>query len=124
MLKTIRGLLAVTLFIPALAGAGQIPVHPMDFDGSEEQKTLVIKYITKHVYDQYCTGINMCQESTLRRMEQKDLDAFKSLTRAENRKVLDQAITDFCKTIDMCSFATIQRMYEKNLAASKQKLSW
>lgn len=124
MLKTIRGLLAVTLFIPVLAGAGQIPVHPMDFDGSEEQKALVINYITKHVYDQYCEGINMCQESMLRRMEQKDLDAFKYLTKAENRKVLDQAITDYCKTIDICSFSMIQRMYEKNLAASKQKLSW
>lgn len=55
----------------------------MDFDGSEAQKTMVINYITKNVYKQYCTGINMCQESMLRRMEQKDLDAFKLLTKAD-----------------------------------------
>ncbi|MNR46887.1 hypothetical protein D3C85_1659170 [compost metagenome] len=60
----------------------------------------------------------------LRRMEQKDLEAFKLLTKAENRKVLDQAISDYCSNLDMCNYAMIQRMYEKNLAASKQKLSW
>jgi hypothetical protein len=124
MLKTLRSLFAVALFAPALAFAGQLPVHPMDFDGSEAQKTVVIDYITKNVYKQYCTGINMCQESMLRRMEQKDLDAFKLLTKAENRKVLDQAISDYCSNLDMCNYAMIQRMYEKNLAASKQKLSW
>lgn len=124
MFKTLRSLFTAAFFVPALAFATELPVHPMDFDGSEAQKTMVINYITKNVYKQYCTGINMCQESMLRRMEEKDLDAFKSLTKAENRKILDQAITDHCITLDMCSFSMIKRMYEKNLAASKQKLSW
>lgn len=123
MFKTLRSLFFAALCVPALASAGQIPIHPMDFDGSAEQKTVVIGYITKNVYSQYCTDRNMCQESMLRRMEQKDLDAFKLLTKAENRKVLDQAISDYCVSLDMCSFSMIQRMYEKNLSASKQKLS-
>ena len=124
MIKALRLFLATALCVPTLAFAAQPPIHPMDFDGSDQQKALVIDYITKNVYKQYCTGINMCQESMLRRMEEKDLEAFKGLTKVENRPILDRAIGDYCNTLDLCSYSMIQKMYEKNLAASKKKLSW
>lgn len=124
MVKALKCLCAVALFAPAIAFAAKFPVRPMVFDGSESQKAKVVEFITKNVYDQYCTRVDMCQESTLRRLERKELEAFKALTHAENRKILDQVISDYCDKIDMCTFTTIKRMYDKNLSASQQKLTW
>lgn len=101
-------------------------VHPMDFDGSEAHKQEVIEYIQANVREDYCDGsIDMCQPTILRMMEKQNLSAFKNLTTAKNRPILDQVIEDYCDgSVDMCSYATMDMMYKQNLKASGESLSW
>lgn len=101
-------------------------VNPMDFDGSEAKKQEVLDFIQKRVKADYCDGaIDMCQESMLRMMEKQNLTAFKKLTQATDRKILNQVISDYCRSgIDMCNYETINMMYNQNLKASHEKLAW
>ncbi len=101
-------------------------VHPLDFDGSEAQKQEVISYIKDRVKADYCDGkLDMCQPTILRMMENENLEAFKKLTKASDRKILDRVIKDYCKRgLDMCTYSVISMMYEENAKANKQELSW
>lgn len=101
-------------------------VHPMDFDGTEAKKREVIEYIKARVEKSYCnSGIDMCQPTTLRMMEKKNLDSFKKATKATDRSVMDRVIKDYCNSgIDMCDYSTIWMMYQKNHNASQQSLTW
>ena len=98
----------------------------MDFDGSESQKNRVTKIVKKRVRKDYCEGIvDMCQETTLRMMEQQNLEAFKKASKAKNRKIMDRVIKDYCEgSVDMCNYSTIWMMYQQNLAASEKSLEW
>lgn len=101
-------------------------IHPMDFDGSEAQKKEVIEYIQAKVKKDYCDGsIDMCQPTTLRMMEKQNLNAFKQMTQAKNRPVMDKVIADYCHgAIDMCNYSNLDMMYKQNVKASGEKLSW
>ena len=101
-------------------------VHPMDFDGSEAQKTKVIDYIRTETRQRYCTGeLAMCKPATLRLMERSNLHAFKKLTQAKDRKLLDRLITDYCNgRRHMCTYNTLKLMYANNLKAKHEKLTW
>lgn len=119
MKKTL--LLLIVLFpLHALADF----IHPMDFDGSKAQKSRVIQIIKAKVKKDYCDTLDMCQPSTLRMMEQENLNAFKEATQATNRKIMDRVIKDYCYTIGMCDYSTILMMYKENLKASKKELEW
>ena len=100
-------------------------VHPLIFD-EKTQKEEVLNYIKDRVKQDYCSGsIDMCNHSTLRMMEQQNLDSFKKLTQAQDKKIMDKVIEDYCSaTLDMCSYSTILMMYEQNLKASKKELEW
>ena len=101
-------------------------INPMDFNGSEFQKQEVIAYIKARVRHDYCeSGLDMCQNTTLRMMEKKNLVAFKEATRATDRSVMDRVIKDYCYSrLDMCNYTTIWMMYKKNSEAGRQSLSW
>ena len=101
-------------------------VHPMDFSGSEKEKEEVLKYIKDRVKHDYCeSGVDMCQETTLRMMEKQNLDAFKKASKATDRKIMDRVISDYCHSgVDMCSYQTISMMYDQNFKASKQETTW
>jgi hypothetical protein len=101
-------------------------IHPMDFDGSEEQKNNVIEIIKAQVKKDYCDGaVDMCQDTTLRRVEANNLEAFKEATHAKDRKIMDRVIKDYCQgAVAMCSYSTIWRVYQSNLEASQKKLGW
>lgn len=99
-------------------------IHPMEFTGSEAQKNEVVSYIKARVNKDYCGTVDMCQEVMLRMMETENLEAFKRLTQAKDRKVLDRVIQDYCKTIDMCAYQMIEMMYNENLKAKSQELTW
>lgn len=101
-------------------------IHPMDFDGSEAQKQEVIEYIKAKVRKDYCdSGIDMCQNSTLRMMESENLSAFKQATKVTNREVMDRVIKDYCESgIDMCNYQNLLMMYNENEKAGKEQLSW
>lgn len=116
--------LMILMAIPAHVFADFI--HPMEFDGSKVQKNKVIEIIKLRVEKDYCqSGINMCQDTTLRMMEQQNLNAFKEATKVSDRKIMDRVIKDYCQGgINMCNYTTILMMYKKNLEASKKKLNW
>ncbi|MEJ8325522.1 hypothetical protein WKI40_20555 [Kosakonia sacchari] len=119
-----KSLLLLVCFLPSLSFAKFI--HPMDFDGSEAQKADVIKYIKDRVQKDYCNSkLNMCQETTLRMMEQENLRAFKEASQANDRKIMDNVIKTYCHSaLDMCNYTTIEMMYKENQKASKQDLKW
>jgi len=97
-------------------------VHPLDFKGTDEEKKAVISYIEENVKDTY-SAIDMDDPATLRMMEKEELNAFKKLTKAENRNILDNVIKTYCG-IGMCSYSTISMMYNEQLSASEESLSW
>lgn len=101
-------------------------VHPMEFDGSEAQKQQVIAYIKERVKHDYCeSGLDMCQNTTLRMMEEQSLTAFKSATKAADRAVMDRVIKDYCQSgLDMCNYPTIFMMYQQNEKAGAKSLEW
>ena len=120
----IKKLITITLF-SANAAATATFVHPLDFDNSQSQQQQVVDYIKSIVHDEYCKKLDMCTPSTLRMMERNNLKAFKQLTTAKNRKLLDRMIHDYChSSIRVCSYSTIKMMYVHNLDAAKQKLKW
>ena len=119
----IKKLIAITLFSVNTAAATF--VHPMDFDNSTSQRQQVVDYIKSIVHAEYCKKMDMCTPSTLRMMERSNLKAFKQLTTAKNRKLMDRMIRDYChSSLRICSYTTIKMMYAHNLSASKQKLEW
>jgi hypothetical protein len=100
-------------------------VHPMDFNGTNAQKNEVINYVKARVKHDYCdSGLDMCQNTTLRMMENENLKAFKAATKATNRSVMDRVIQDYCGDVDMCSYTNILMMYNENMKAGSTSLSW
>lgn len=97
-------------------------VHPLDFKGSEKEKENTIEYIKVNVKKTYA-ALGMDNPSTLRMMENKELDSFKILIKAKNRTLLDSVIKTYC-SIGMCTYNTIEMMYKKQNEDSKKKLKW
>ena len=99
-------------------------VSPIGFGGSESDKAAIVDYIEARARYQYCEQTDMCQEFMLRQMEQQSLMAFKSLTVAENTKILESVIDIYCNQIDMCDYHILKQMYDQEVMASNQSLSW
>lgn len=97
-------------------------VQPLDFKGTEIEKQRVIAYIEKNVKETY-TAIGMGDPSTLRMMENEELNSFKALMKIENRNLLDSVIRQYCG-IGMCNYSTFLMMYTEQNKASNQKLEW
>lgn len=117
--------LGAALFLTAITAHAAF-IHPMDFDNSAVQQQEVINYIQTNVAADYCDGaVDMCQPTTLRMMEKTNLKAFKHLTQATDRKLLDKVISDYCDGgPDSCSYSTINMMYNQNLKVRNTSLSW
>ena len=124
---TIKTILKSILMLSACVAVDAAEfVHPMDFDGSTAQKDKVIEYIRTETRQRYCTGeLAMCKPATLRLMERSNLQAFKRLTQAKDRKLLDKLITDYCNgRRHMCTYNTLKLMYANNIKAKHEKLTW
>lgn len=109
------------LFFPSIVFSAQF-FHPLDFKGGAAEKKQVISYIEDNVKATY-TNIGMGDPATLRMMENEELNAFKELRKADNRKLLDSVIKTYCN-IGMCNYSTILMMYNEQVNASKKSLSW
>lgn len=120
MVKFLMSILFLLLFSTVVAAAGF--VHPLDFKGTKAEKQRVIAYIEKNVKSTY-SAIGMDDPATLRMMEQEELDSFKKLCTANNRKILDNVISTYCN-IGMCNYNTILMMYTEQVNASKKSLEW
>jgi len=97
-------------------------VSPINFEGTKSEKEAVIAFIKSNVKKTY-SEIGIGDPSTLRLMEKKELESFKKLTKAKNKKLLKNVITTYCN-IGMCNYNTIQLMYKKQLEDSKKELEW
>tara|TARA_Y100000590_G_scaffold82060_1_gene91388 strand:- start:2 stop:358 length:357 start_codon:yes stop_codon:yes gene_type:complete len=97
-------------------------IHPLDFKGTDKEKTSVIKFIEKNVKETYC-DIGMCQDTILRMMEEEELRSFKELTKVKNRYLLNSVIETYCG-IGMCNYSTILMMYNEEKSASNKSLEW
>ncbi len=113
--------LIILLLVCAVAFSDDF-IHPLDFRGTEPEKKAVIAFIEKYVKDTY-TKLGMGDPATLRMMEKEELEAFKKLTGAKNRKLLDEMIRTY-SAIGMGTYSTIFMMYEEQLKASQESLSW
>lgn len=107
--------------ISPVSMAGEL-THPLDFKGTKKEKDYVVSYIKDNVKETY-TKIGMGDPSTLRMMEKEELKAFKSLTKVNNRTLLDSVIRQYCN-IGMCNYSTIMMMYNEQNSASKKSLEW
>lgn len=112
----------ISLFTLSLVcQAGDI-IHPMDFTGSENEKSQVISFIKATVQDTY-SAIGMDDPLTLRTMEQEELKSFKQLTKVKNRVLLDNVIEQYCG-IGMCNYNAILMMYKEQSKAAEKELKW
>ena len=119
-----KTLLALGLLLPMTAMA--MPkgfVDPTTFKGSEAEKQSAINYIKARTQKDMKT-IGVDSPATLRMMEQSNLDAFKQLTEATDKKLLKKVIKTYCGQIDMCTYQNLKMMYDRDLEASKQDLNW
>ena len=101
-------------------------VDPLTFTGSDAEKTQVIEYIKASVYETFCKKHDQCSASTLRMMEQADLDAFKYLaTNAKrNEKAFKQVHKRFCLRHGQCRYHTLKMMFDHEDQKSKEELKW
>lgn len=118
--KIIMSVFFLLLFSTVVSAAGF--VHPLDFKGTKAEKQKVLDYIVKNTKETY-SKIGMDDPSTLRMMEQEELDSFKKLCTADNRKILDKVIKTYCD-IGMCNYSNILMMYTEEIKASKKSLKW
>ncbi|MFJ7311446.1 hypothetical protein ACIQVE_01490 [Pseudomonas sp. NPDC098747] len=101
-------------------------VHPLDFNGSNEQKNLTISTIEKRVEANLCSGpIVFCQKSTIRLTENIELHAFKALTKEKDRAAMDRIIDSQCSsTSKYCSYSLIHMLYINATQSHLDKLTW
>ncbi len=97
-------------------------VSPISFVSNDANIQMVISFIKKQVKEEY-TAIGMGDPSTLRMMEQENLNAFKKLIKVKNTSLLKNVIKTYCE-IGMCNYSTILMMYNEQNKASKKTLKW
>ena len=113
----------------AFALGSQNIFNPIEFTGTEAQKTKVIAGIQRNVHNTYCVELDMCSENTLRMMENSEIEAFKYLVpirgfNASSKKIFNRVVQTYCVDLDMCSYNTIMMMYDSEVEASKQTLTF
>lgn len=113
-------LLSIILFTTNLFA--QSFVSPIGFVSNEVNNEKVISFIKKQVKEDY-TAIGMGDPSTLRMMENENLNAFKKLIKVNNTPLLKNVIKTYCE-IGMCNYSTILMMYNEQNKASKKTLKW
>ena len=120
MKKTIVAFL-ILLFFPVALFA-QAYVSPVGFQNNDYNKNKVIQYIKYDVKKSY-SAIGMDNPTTLRMMEQENLNAFKELLSAKNKTLLKKVEKTYCD-IGMCNYSTILMMYKEEVNAASKSLEW
>lgn len=103
-------------------------INPLNFKNTIESRQKVINYIKAKTYYDYCVADNfLCNNATLRMMEEEDLKAFKNLIGTEKKYsgMLNKIIYDYCVVDNfLCTYSTIDMMLEEEIQASKKELVW
>ena len=116
-----KKLILLLLFVP-LVSFGQSYVSPVGFQNNDYNKNKVIQYIKYDVKKSY-SAIGMDNPTTLRMMEQENLNAFKELLSAKNKTLLKKVEKTYCD-IGMCNYSTILMMYKEEVNAASKSLEW
>mgnify|MGYP001173410893 FL=1 len=111
----------ILLFFPFTLSA-QSYVSPVGFQNNDYNKNKVIQYIKYDVKKTY-SAIGMDNPTTLRMMEQENLNAFKELLSAKNKTLLKKVEKTYCD-IGMCNYSTILMMYKEEANAASKSLEW
>ena len=114
-MKKLAPILATTLILFFSTCYAADFIHPLDFGGTSEEKEAVVSFIIEQTKAS-CDSIGINDPATIKMMEKQNLAAFKTLTTAKNREILDIVINQ-CKTIGIRDYSTIQMMYNQQLQA-------
>lgn len=117
-----KSILLATLIIASTYSNASDFFYPSKFDGSSSHKSQVISFIKGNVHETY-SAIGMGDPVTLRMMEKEELNAFKRLTKVDNKPLLSRVIKQYCD-IGMCNYSTIYMMYKEQNQASSAQLTW
>ena len=102
---------------------GQEYVSPVGFTMNDYNKNKVVEYIKYEVKKTY-SAIGMDNPSTLRMMEEENLNAFKELLRVgKNISLLKKVEKTYCG-IGMCNYSTILMMYKEESKSDSKSLEW
>ena len=99
--------------------AGPSFVSPIDFNPTEENKQKVVFYIERQVWLEFAP-LGMGDEYTLKDQGERNLSAFKQLTKVSNKVILSSLIKN-CKT-DNCLYTDILKRYKER--EKKSTLKW
>lgn len=121
-----RKLLSILLLVPSVSLA--MPsgfIYPSSYNGSEEQKQSIIKYIESSVRQDLCNRASPCMPEDLRYAEQWELESFKKLSE-QDRSTVDRVAIEFCSAITSrdCKYSEIEVMHRKYETPSTEKLTW
>lgn len=116
-----KKLLLILFFLP-LISFSQSYISPIGFNNTENNRNKVVDYIKYDVKKSY-SAIGMDDPSTLRMMENENLDAFKELLKAKDKSLLRSVEKQYCD-IGMCNYTTILMMYNEQYKASNETLKW
>lgn len=100
-------------------------VSPLTFDGSNEQKQQVIRYIEKRVEKQMKLFGDSASPTMKSLLEEQSLTSFKKMLDVIDKVLLKEVIKRNCKSaIDLCDYTTIEMLYEQDLESKNKKLKW
>jgi hypothetical protein len=129
MKKTILLSLLLSLFICNNSFANSFAIiHPLEF--KETQKQEVLDYIKDNNYKALCKGVyKICDGISLRNAAISDLNAFKELMKANDKKLLDDIVDSNCNGLASsilmtCNYTTILRVYNNSVTIRNNPLEW
>lgn len=86
-------------------------VHPLKYKAKDKQK--VTEFIKASVKETYSKA-GAVDAGTLKKLEKSEMDAFKELTKAKNREILDKVIETYCAS-GTCLYSSLLLMYNEQL---------
>lgn len=117
-----RTIIFIIFAVSTLAFAQPIAfVHPLDFDGSDEQKEKVLAYIQDDILQHHCgPNDDSCHTSVIAIEREENFKAFLELTAVSNQEYLDKLIEEYCHSeFFNCTYENILKAYEENLWCDK-----
>ncbi|UIJ37104.1 hypothetical protein LWC08_10205 [Desulfobaculum bizertense] len=97
-------------------------INPIGFTPNKENKAAVVEFVQQNTR-QSAAVVGIDSESTLRMMEQQNLNAFKKLVSAQDKATLKRVIKN-CHQIGINDYSTIYMMYEQEIKAKSKSLQW
>lgn len=101
-------------------------IHPLKYDGSEEQKMKLIEYIDNSVFRSHCDGSHdNCHSMIMDFDKEENYRAFMELTKVSNAPYLEKVIKEYCGLgLFQCSYENILHAYKATLWCDKALIEY